>query len=67
MVISRAKISLGDSVKGLFSSIFSRMLLNLSIDMVGNCSTLAFNVLISASVSLAKSDLYHTRKLLTLV
>ena len=35
--------------------------------MVGNCNTLAFNVLISASVSLAKSDLYHTRKLLTLV
>ena len=26
--------------------------------MVGNCSTLAFNVLISASVSLAKSDIY---------
>ena len=35
--------------------------------MVGNCSILAFNVLISASVSLAKSDLFHTRKLLTLV
>ena len=35
--------------------------------MVGNCSTLAFNVLISAFVSLEKSDLYHTRKLLTLV
>ena len=33
--------------------------------MVGNCSTVAFNVLISASVSSAKSDLYHTRKLLT--
>ena len=34
--------------------------------MVGNCNTLAFNVLISTSVSLAKSDLYYTSKLLTL-
>ena len=67
MVINRAKISLGDNVKRQFSSIFSRTLLNISIDMEGNCSTLAFNVLISASVSLAKSDLYHARKLLTLV
>ena len=31
--------------------------------MVGNFNTLAFSVLISSFVSLAKSVLYHTKKL----
>ena len=40
---------------------------NISIDIVGNFNTLAFSVLISSLVSLAKSNLYHTKKCLTLV
>ena len=40
---------------------------DISIDMVGNFNTLAFSASISSLVSLAKSNLYHTKKLLTLV
>ena len=35
--------------------------------MVGNFNTLGFSVSVSSLVSLEKSDLYHTKKLLTLV
>ena len=35
--------------------------------MVGNFNTLAFSVSITSFVSVEKSDLYHTKKLLTLV
>ena len=38
-----------------------------SMDMVSNFNTLAFNDSISSLVRLAKSALYHTRKLVTLV
>ena len=59
---NKGKMSVQDNENGYSSSIFSRMLSNISIDMVGNSSTLAFSVLISSLVSLAKSDLYHTKK-----
>ena len=65
--INKAKMSFGDNENGYSPSIFSRMLSNTSIDMVGNFNILAFSVSISLFISLAKSDLYHTRKLLTLV
>ena len=56
---NKAKRSLGDNENGYFSSMFSRALLNMSIDMVGNFNTLAFNDSISLLVRLAKSVLYH--------
>ena len=40
---------------------------NISIDIVGNFNTLAFSVSISSLVSLVKSNLYYTEKLLVLV
>ena len=67
VIINKARISLGDNENGYSSSIFSRTLSNSSIDIVGNFNILAFNVSISLVISLAKSDLYHMRKLLTLV
>ena len=67
ITVNKARMSLGDNENGSSSSIFSRTLSNNSIDIVGNFNILAFNVSISLVISLAKSDLYHMRKLLTLV
>ena len=63
----RANINFGDNVKGYFLSMFPRTFLNISIGIVGNFNILAFIVLISSSVSVAKSVLCHIRNLLTLV
>ena len=38
------------------------MLSNNSLDIIGNFNILAFSVLISSGVSLAKSNLYHMRE-----
>ena len=49
-----AKINLGDNVKGYFSSIVSSVLSKISIDMVGNFNTPAFNDSISSLVKIDK-------------
>ena len=54
IVTNKAKMSLGDNKSGYFSFIFSRTLSNMSMDMVGNFNTLAFNDSISSLVRLAK-------------
>ena len=41
---NKAKMSVGDNENGQSSSIFSRTLSNISIDMVGNFNTLALSV-----------------------
>ena len=64
---SRASISFGDIENGYFSSMFPRTFLNISIGIVGNYNILAFCVLISSVVRVAKLVLCHIRKLLTLV
>ena len=63
----RANINFGDNVKGYFSSMFPRTLLNIYIGIVGNFNILAFSDLISSGVRVAKSVLCHIRNLLTLV
>ena len=65
--ISNAKISLGDKENGKFSSIVSRVLSRMSIDIVGNSIILAFKEVISSLLRVAKSVLYHTTKLETFV
>ena len=65
--ISSASISFGDSENGYFSSMFPRVSLNKSIGVVGNFNILAFSVLISLAVGVAKLVLCHIWKLLTLV
>ena len=63
----RANISFGDIVKGYFLSMFPSTFLNIPIGIVGNFNILAFSVLISSGVRVAKLFLCHIRKLLTLV
>ena len=67
VTISKAKISLGDNVKGQCSSIVPRVLSKISMDMAGSFNILAFNDSISSLVRLTKLVLYHTMKLDTLV
>ena len=50
-----------------FCQYSQRHFLNISIDMVGNFNILAFSVLISSVVNVAKFVLCHIWKLLTLV
>ena len=64
---SRASISFGDIKNGYFLSMFPRTFLNISISIFGNFNILAFSVLISSVVRVAKLVLCHIRKLLTLV
>ena len=45
---NKGKMSLGGNENGYFSSMFSRTLSNMSMDMVGNFNTLAFNDSISS-------------------
>ena len=52
--MSNAKISLGDKVNGYFSLIVSRVLLKMSIDIVGNFIILAFKEVISSLLRVAK-------------
>ena len=63
----RANICFGDIINGYFSSMFPRTFLNIPIGIIGNFNILAFSVLISSGVRVAKLVLCHTRKLLTLV
>ena len=54
---NRASISFGDIENGYFSSMFPRTFLNISISIVGNFNILAFSVLISSVVRVAKVGL----------
>ena len=62
-----ASMSLGDNENGYFSSISSRTLLNMSIDIGGSYNIFALSVSISLVVNEAKFNLYHIRNLLKLV
>ena len=65
--LNRANISFGDIKNGQFLLMFPRTFLNVSIDIVGDFNILAFSVLISSVINVAKFVLCHISKLLTLV